>query len=244
MRKKPGRLRRFLSLNQHRKRWGAKAFSSGSTNWAALKETIIDAGDPIQTRGSHKAIERHLESLRREFSGQSELLLRHAELIVLIRRAYDLRTSYAQFRDLWFKEGDFLREKLNIRWLVSATDTFADHDPDMAIRAVAMLTSSLAITIKMSESERYLTHANEATIDQARVEYLQHNLVPLFEGLSGFTVGTDDTLRNMVWRMEPFMKVEPVGPILREVWERFQNEDTVFARFRALHVRDRTSWWS
>ena len=39
------------------------------------------------------------------------------------------------------------------------------------------------------------------------------------------------------------MELEPVGPILREIWARLQINDTVFARFKALHTREKTSWW-
>jgi len=243
MRKKPGRIKRLLSMNQHRKRWGARKHSAASQDLAALKATIIDAGEPVQTRGSEKSIDAHLQNLRREFSGESALLLHHAELIVLIRREHNVAETYEKFRQLWLEEGAFLRENLNIRWLVSATDTFATHDSDMRIRAVGMMTTVMVNAVKMQESERHLTGIKGVTVDPARAANVQERLIPLFEGMSCFTVGTDDTLRNMVWGMEPFMQIEPVGPILREIWARFQTNDTVFARFKALHTRKKTSWW-
>lgn len=240
---KPSRLRRLLSLNQHRKRWGAFHHASRDTDLNRLKETIIDVGDAEQTRGSTKSLDQHLENLRREFSGQSELLWHHAKLIVLIRREFQTSQQYSEFRSLWVQEGAFLRENLNIRWLVSATDTLAEHDEDPAVRAVAMMASVLVNTVKMQESERFITHANDFSADPERVATLQEELVPLFEGMSCFTVGTDDTLRNMVWRLHPFLGVEPAGPILNEIWRRFQVEDTVFNRMRRLHRREKTRWW-
>ncbi|WP_236021305.1 hypothetical protein [Sedimentimonas flavescens] len=236
-------MRRLLSLNQHRKRWGASRHAPSGTDLSCLKETIIDFGDAEQTRGSTKSLDQHLENLRREFSGQSELLWYHAKLIVLIRREFQTSQQYAEFRSLWEQEGDFLRENLNIRWLVSATDTFAEHDADPAVRAVAMMASVLVNTVKMQESERFITHAADLSVDPARVATLQEELVPLFEGMSCFTAGTDDTLRNMMWRLHPFMSVEPSGPILDEIWRRFQVEDTVFNRMRLLHRREKTRWW-
>ncbi|MDF1621765.1 hypothetical protein [Pseudothioclava nitratireducens] len=241
--KKPSRLRRLLSLNQHRKRWGARRHAPRGADFSSLKETIIDFGDAEQTRGSTKSLDQHLENLRREFAGQSELLWYHAKLIVLIRREFQTSQQYAEFRSLWEQEGDFLRENLNIRWLVSATDTFAEHDPGPAVRAVAMMASVLVNTVKMQESERFITNAADLSVDPARVATLQEELVPLFEGMSCFTVGTDDTLRNMMWRLHPFMSVEPAGPILDEIWRRFQVEDTVFNRMRILHRRKKTRWW-
>ena len=113
----------------------------------------------------------------------------------------------------------------------------------MTVRAVGMMTTILTNTIKMIESERHLRRTEDAPLDATRAAAVQDQLIPIFEGMSCFTVGTDDTLRNMVWKMEPFMEVDPVGPILREVWTRFQTEDTVFSRFKALHTREKTSWW-
>lgn len=243
MRKKPGRIKRLLSLNQHRKRWGARQYSGANQNLETLKTTTVEAGEPEQTRGSTKSLDQHLQNLRREFSGQSALLLHHAELIVLIRREHNVAETYQKFRQLWIEQGVFLRENLNMRWLISATDTFAAHDTDMTVRAVGMMTTGLANAVKMYESERYLSHVKDAPMKPERIAEVQNELVPLFEGMSCFTVGTDDTLRNMVWGMEPFMAVEPVGPILREIWGRFQVNDTVFSRFKALHSREKTSWW-
>ncbi|MEH6773954.1 MAG: hypothetical protein V7668_08525, partial [Cereibacter changlensis] len=142
MRRKPGLLRRLLSLNQHRKRFGAK-LPAEEADLAAMKRRIIEAGAPKQTRGSEKSLPQHLENLRCEFSGQPELLYVHAELIVLIRRGYRTDESFARLLRLWEAEGDFLCQRLDLRWLVSACDSFAEHHPDPAQRAVAALVSLL-----------------------------------------------------------------------------------------------------
>ncbi len=244
MKRKKSRFESFFSLSHHRKRWGASGFATQDTNYSALKSRVIDAGPTAQTRGSEKSLEAHLDNLKREFSGQPEIIWHHAKLIVLIRRGYQPDQTYAQFRALWDAEGPFLCDTLNIRWLVSATDTFAEHDTDPQVRAVAMMASMLTNLVKMQESERHITNSETAQPDSARIEHLQTDLVPLFEGLSCFTVGTDDTLRNMYWRMEPFLNVAPAGPVLRTIWDRMQANDTVFARMRALHQRDRTGWWT
>lgn len=243
MKRKRSKFENFFSLNQHRKRWGGSKHVATPTDIAALKTNILD-GSPVQTRGSEKSLDQHLQNLRTEFAGQSELLWHHAKLVVLIRRDVSTRKTYQEFRTLWDTEYEFLCSALNIRWLVSATDTFAEHDPDVATRSVAMMTSMLANLIKMQESERYIVNAKAAQVDPDRVAHLQENLVPLFEGMSCFTVGTDDTLRNMRWRLEPFFKQGPAGYILETVWTRLQKEDTVFNRFGALHHRKKTQWWT
>ncbi|MDG1408279.1 MAG: hypothetical protein P8Q50_10720 [Octadecabacter sp.] len=241
--KKPSRLQRLLSLNQHRKRWGAKRNGSSSKSFAEMKTTIIPNEIAVQTRGSDKSLELHLTNLRREFAGQSDLLWYHAKLIVLLRREFQTSAQYSEFRKLWDQESAFLKENLNIRWLISACDTFAEHDTDPSVRSVAMMTSLLANTVKMHESERFITQSQNLPVDPLQVATLQEKLVPLFEGMSCFTVGTDDTLRNMLWRLQPFMKVAPTGLILEEVWKRLQIEDSVFSRMRNLHHRKKTRWW-
>ena len=241
--RKKSRLERLLSFNRHRQRWGAAKYASAGGNFAAMKAHIIDNGAAVQTRGSDKSLERHLQSLRCEFSGQPELLWHHARLIVLIRREFRTAETYAQFRTLWDAERSFLCEHLNVRWLIAAADTFAEHDRDSEVRAIAMMTTLLANTIKLHESERHLCKVETISVDPARIARVQKELVPLFEGMSCFTVGTDDTLRNMRWRLQKFFEVEPTGAMLKTVWDRCQIESTVFSRMRKLHQRSRTQWW-
>lgn len=241
--RRKSRLERFLSFNQHRKRWGAARHLTADPDLAALRDRIVDAGKAVQTRGSDKSLDRHLANLRVEFSGQSELVLHHATLIVLIRREVRLADSVAHFIALWQQEGAFLSSRLNLRWLISAADTLADHAPDPQDRAIAMMASVLGNTVKIGESDRYIHGADGLAPIPERIDRLQTDLVPLFEGTSVFTVGTDDTLRNMYWRLEPFFAAGPAGMILKAVYDRMQVNDTAFARLRALHRRDRTGWW-
>ncbi|MCC7021344.1 hypothetical protein [Albidovulum sp.] len=243
VRRRKSRLERFLSLNQHRKRWGAGRHLPADADLVAMRTAVVEAGEAAQTRGAEKSLDLHLANLRREFSGQPELLYHHARLIVLIRREVRPAESVAQFLALWAQEAEFLCRHLNLRWLISAADTFADHAADPQARAVAMMATLLANTVKVCESDRYIRGAETLPPRPDRIEKLQTDLVPLFEGTSVFTVGTDDTLRNMYWRLEPFFASGPAGMILKAVYDRMQVNDTAFARLRALHRRDRTGWW-
>lgn len=243
VRRKKSRIERFFSLNQHRKRWGARRHIVAGPDLAAMRERIVEAGEPVQTHGADKSLDRHLADLRCEFSGQSELLFHHASLIVLIRREVRLAETLPEFERLWAQEAEFLCQNLNLRWLISAADTLADHAGDPQARAVAMMGSLLGNTVKISESDRYIHGAEALTPLPKRIEGLQAGLTPLFDGMSMFTVGTDDMLRNMYWRLEPYFAAGPAGMILRTVYDRMQVNDTAFARLRALHHRDRTGWW-
>ena len=200
--RKKSYLENFFSLKRHRRRMSRIAVHAPKTDFATLKEKIVDAGEPSQTRGSHDDLDRHFEALCIEFSGQSALLLEHARLNVLLRRQISTKETYARLVELYRLERAYLLENLNVRWLIAACDSISDWDPDPAARATALSVSMLVNTIKMIETERYLMNQGSTRMQPDRVAHVKEALVPLFEGLSAFTVGTDDTLRNMRWRME------------------------------------------
>ncbi len=241
------KLANLFSLNQYRKRLGAADVANrlDQLNWNEMRDQIID-GDKLEyTYGSDKNLQIHLDSLKREFVGRSELEYYHATLIVLIRRGFRVDEEFKKFEQLWYEQKEFFINKLNTRWLISACDTFIDHSDDDYLKSLLMNAVILVNTIKMQESERYLTATENAKPDDSRYSSLQNERLALFDGVAGFAVGTDDTLRNMRWRLDKLAKSHPLGGVLIEIFERVQkpNADTVYSRFRALHIRDKTAWW-
>lgn len=245
MRKPRGKLANWFSFNQHRKRFGAAAVAQaiGGVNLAELKSRRIDNGKAVMTYGSKKELPAHIADLRREFSGQPEINYYHAQLIVLIRRGVDVRKHLADFETLWDVERDFLLSSLSVRWLISAADTFIDHSNDLLLKALLMNAVVLINTLKLQESERYLCKTENVAVNPERQQSLQTERLALFDGVSGFAVGTDDTLRNMRWRLDGVCAAHPLGKMVLEIFERVQREGNVYARFKALHARDRTAWW-
>jgi hypothetical protein len=243
--RKKSRLERWLSFNQHRKRFGAEqaAASLQSSDYSALKSKIITDTELSYTHGADKDLSQHLHNLRAEFAGQAELLYYHAQLIVLIRREYQIAEQFAQFERLWETEGEFLREHLNTRWLISAADTFADHSTHLETRSLALAASLLINTIKLQETERYLQATENLSDQPDRQQQLQTGRVALFDGTSAFAVGTDDTLRNLRWRLDAIRTENPMGLVLAELFQRLQTHDTVYQRFRQRHTRAKTAWW-
>ena len=51
--RKKSYLENFFSLKRHRRRLSRIAVHAPEADFAALKEIIVDAGEPSQTRGSH-----------------------------------------------------------------------------------------------------------------------------------------------------------------------------------------------
>ena len=74
---------------------------------------------------------------------------------------------------------------------------------------------------------------------------LQTKRVALFDGISAMAVGTDDTLRNMRWRLDKLCDEHELGQIVIDVFERLQldSNNNIYSRAKNRHTRERTRWW-
>ena len=244
-RRDKSRFEKWFSLSRHNRRRGAKELSNQiATDFAKQKQKIID-GDEVQyTHGSSKNLDEHFRALREEFVGQTELCYTHAKIIVLIRRDFEAKKHFSIFETLWLEEKDYLLQNLNTRWLISATDTFADYSNDDSIKSLSVACSCLLNAVKIQESERFITNAKNSIDDMEKIARLDNEeRISLFDGTSVFKVGTDDTLRNMRWRIDMAAKINIAGEILLEVFLRLQEYDTVFKRLKDRHTRSKTGWW-
>lgn len=238
------KLEKFFSLSRHKRRVNAKNLSLNiSKDFKLQKETRLDGLDKKYTYGSSNDLEEHFNSLKSEFSGESELVYTHAKIIVLIRREFEEKKYFEIFEQLWSEEKDFLLKNLNTRWLISAADTFIDHSKDFGVQSLSLACLCLFNTVKMYETERYIIQTKTLNDDPKKVKHLQNERVPLFDGTSAFAVGTDDTLRNMRWRIDKVAKHNVAGEILLEIFKRLQQNETVYKRFKDRHTRKRTGWW-
>mgnify|MGYP000247547506 FL=1 len=239
------RFEKWFSFIRHKRRSGAIELSDQiSTNFLQQKQTIIDGSEIRYTHGSSNNLEEHFIALRDEFVGQSELCFTHAKIIVLIRRDFEAKNHFASFEQLWDEEKSYLLKNLNTRWLISATDTFADFSEDDSIKSLSLACSCLLNTVKMQESERFIANLDSNSDDKEKIARLDNEeRIPLFDGISVFKVGTDDTLRNMRWRIDKAAKINIAGEILLEVFLRLQEHDTIFKRLKEKHKRNKTGWW-
>jgi hypothetical protein len=244
-RRDKSRFEKWFSYSRHKRRYGAKKLLNDMPmNFKKQKRQFIANGDTVYTNGSANNIEDHFFSLKNEFAGQSELCYTHAKIIVLIRRDHKAKKQYQIFEQLWNEEKDFLLKTLNTRWLIAATDTFADYSKDDSIRSLSVACACLLNTIKIQETERFITNANACKIDDEKIARLDNEeRIALFDGTSAFKVGTDDTLRNMRWRIDKMATINVAGEILLEIFLRLQKHDTVFKRLKDRHIRNKTGWW-
>jgi len=239
------RFEKWFSLSRHKRRSGAEELSNQiTTDYFQQKQITIDGSETRYTHGSSNDLDEHFAALRDEFVGQSELCYSHAKIIVLIRRDFETKNHYLLFEQLWEEEKDYLLKHLNTRWLISATDTFADFSDDDAIKSLSIACSCLLNTIKIQESEHFITNYDSYEDDSKKITRLDNEeRVPLFDGVSVFKVGTDDTLRNMRWRIDKAAKINIAGEILLEIFLRLQEYDSVYKRLRDRHKRSKTGWW-
>jgi len=239
------RFEKWFSLSRHRRRSGAIELSDQiATDFSQQKQIIIDGNKIHYTHGSSDNLEEHFIALKDEFIGQNELCYTHAKIIVLIRRDYEAINHFKLFEQLWTEEKDYLLKNLNARWLISAADTFADFSEDDSIKSLSLACSCLLNTVKMQESERFIANLDSSVYDREKITRLNNEeRIPLFDGISVFKVGTDDTLRNMRWRIDKVAKINIAGEILLEIFLRLQEHDTIFKRLKDKHKRSKTGWW-
>ncbi|CAD7023981.1 hypothetical protein REJC140_00392 [Pseudorhizobium endolithicum] len=243
MPRKKTKFENFFSFTRHQRRWGGRKHSELPDDLEGLKTILVETDARPAEMGQIKSLDKHVENLRIQFSGKPELLFHHAKLIVLVRREFDTKENYKRFRGLWDQESAFLRKQSDLRWLISAADTFADHDEDPLTRSIAMMTSLLVNTIKVCETDRFIRGCETAPVIGERIERINNGHRALFDGITFINVGIDDTLRNMRWRLESYFRHGPAGEIAAEVFARLQEHDTAYGRLRALHHRERNNWW-
>ena len=207
------RFEKWFSLSRHKRRSGAIELSDQIVNnFLEQKQIFIDGSVIHYTHGSSDKLEEHFIALRDEFVGQSELCYTHAKIIVLIRRDFEAKNHFALFEQLWKEEKDYLLKNLNTRWLISATDTFADFSEDDSIKSLSLACSCLLNTVKIHESERFIANLDSNSDDKEKINRLDNEeRIPLFDGISVFKVGTDDTLRNMRWRIDKAANINIAG---------------------------------
>ena len=246
MKKEKSNFIKWFSLSRHQRRKKASNFLHIlDEDISALKQKFISPGNEKYTHGSKNDLEQHIEDLKEEFAGQSELCFTIAKIIVLIRRDYMTDQYFELFNKIWLDEYEFLLKNLNTRWLISSSDTFADQTKNKTEHAYALACSCLINSVKISESERFLTDSEKNTDNLEKKKLLDKEFrFPLFDGMSVFKFGTDDTLRNMKWRLNKIPNEFICGKILKEIFERLQIFDTCYSRTRNRHFRKRTEWWN
>jgi len=206
-------------------------------DWAALAATQMPAGEKVFLTGRYEPIEHHLSKLEQEFCGDPLLHYHHAALSVLIRRDIQRDLALQQVEAMWRAEPECLLQ-LSLRWLISACDTLMEHAPDIADRTAGAMGSFLGNTVKLYETERHFTGKARPLDAEAAAAP-----VPLFDGLTSFSVGHGDMIFNQRQRFEQLARDGSFAHrIVMEIIARLDGNDTVFKRLAAHHKNGATRW--
>lgn len=245
--------RKLILMFRSEKRLNAGKVLKGYDNksFAQMKATTISESmcDLAALTDERKStdLENHLNNLKHQMLGCSELYFYHNTLVILIRRKYKIAETFAEFERLWTAESEFLLEHLSIRWIVSACDTFIDYATDTNRSAILMNVISMINTLRAYETEKFLQHPidnKSSSLNDDNVARLYQGDLPLYAGLTYFRIGTDDSLRNMRKRYRKFYKVDELATtILLSVFEKLQSNDNAFTTLRRLHTDDWSKWW-
>lgn len=114
--------------------------------------------------------------LQAEFEGQSALLLVHAMMIAILRRADPPQEAGDLFCRIWSEQGHVLAPVLPTRWLISSATTFADHGQTADQRALGMGLSILFDLVKLHDSERRVSGQPGNTPFRRKAETRRHAL--------------------------------------------------------------------
>ncbi len=173
-----------------------------------------------------------MRGLRNEFAGQSELCFLHAQLVVLIRREYKTKETYAQFVELWQAQEKYLLNALNTRWLLSATDTFIDHSTDAGIRASGIACAMLINTCRMYETE-LAASAIKMSQPQIKNEQILIASPELWDGVRALGYSAYDTIYNAQARLNQLITDLPnciTARILNTLLHRLHHHNTAYKR--------------
>lgn len=244
--------RKAILLFASEKKLGAGEVVSSYSNksYTDMKRKILSEEEVEWVENSDKPrlkdLSAHLNKVKTEFIDKPEICFYHATLIVLLRRGYKSKETYKEFEKLWETESDFLLSNLSLRWIVSACDTFVDHSPNPLRSAVFLNVSTLINTLKIYETEKFLRGFEAIDdINEKNVEALYLKHLALYQGLTYFRIGTDDTLRNMRTRYEAFKDLDQLATsILLFVFEQIQNSQTAFSLMKSLHKDEKSKWWN
>lgn len=245
--------RKLVLLFRSEKRLNASSIvkSYDGKSYEDMKKTEITKDmcdlDLVTDVRKTKDLEGHLNNLKYRSIGEPELCFYHNTLVILLRRKYKTKETFAEFERLWLTETEFLLSHLSIRWIVSACDTFIDYSNNPSRRAILMNVITLVNTLRTYETDRHLrlsTGTDLPPFNEDKKAELYKGDLPLYDGLTYFRIGTDDSLRNMRKRYTKFYKVDEFATtILLDVFEKLQNNKSAFTTLRSLHKDDWSKWW-
>ncbi len=198
-----------------------------------LKISLVDRADTADMP-SRSSFARKLRELSDEFHGQPDLLLLHGLLIANLRRTAQPPQCAALFHRMWAEEGDWLRARLDARWLVSAVTTFGDHGQTETQRRLGQSLSVLFGMMKLYETERlYSGYAPDTAYPHGKRAARR---LPL--DMAAYAIGGGGLDVNMLGRLWQDADTDAVlGPLAQHLLDALIcDTGGVFRRLRAMRA--------
>ncbi len=176
---------------------------------------------------------RKFQALLVEFDGQSRLWAVHAMCIAALRRRDPDPRARDLFFRIWRERGAQMADELDVRWLISAATTFADHGQTNEQRLGGMGLSMLFDLIKLHDSERRVSaRRNDRPFRRRKDKPFR---APLAFGMRAYSLKTGDLDKIMLARL---WRLAEADPVLRPLGFRMlrmvmRDPRTVFARVQS-----------
>ncbi|SMP30486.1 hypothetical protein [Shimia sagamensis] len=178
---------------------------------------------------------RKRRQIAEEFIGLSELAFLNAQLISNLRKRDSPPQTTALFCRLWAEESEHLIAELNLRWLVSSAQTFADHGDTPAQREAGQGLRMLFGMMKLYEFERTFSGL-EPSKEHGFGKRLKTRLPLDMESFSLVHGGLDINILAPIWEMG---KSDPViAPLVDHLMQELIEEPGgVFRRLAQMRAK-------
>lgn len=221
----------FFDHHDIRIETAAEALPSPDVDLAPFADSLVGGRRGNTWAGREPNLIRHFRKLQPEFADQSRLSHLLAAAVVILRREPNCAEAAELFHKITDRYSTQLASEMKLRWLVSITDSFADHGRNQAQRAMGIAGSLLANTLKLSETERRLYAVPRPWPPQRRLA----GGGPLFDGMITYWVEKGEMITLMTERLERVCADDPqAGPFTREILRRAHRNNTVYRRLTEL----------
>ena len=210
---------------------GAPVLPDPDQDFTPLLDQRVAASYAPNTATARPDMRAHLAELEPEMGGRSLLaFLLVATIPALRRNPRDPRAS-ALFHRLTVEHGTRLSSELDLRWLISVCDSFADIGRSDTDRAVGLLGSATGNLIKLAETERRMFHPRRPWPPRHRVRAGGR----LFAGAIQFWPYHGDMIDNLMSRFERGLpETSPASPFATMILILLNDCDCVLSRMRLL----------
>lgn len=191
---------------------------------------------PASLVGRRSDVNIHLQELQHEFLETPEICFKLISCIVYIRRNINQKEQLILFNHLLIEHKKECLYHLSTRWLVSICDTLADHGSAVE-KANAMIVSTFVNLIKLSDT--YVNLLEVPAISKANLQQ-QKAGIPLWDGLTEFSVKDGDMMRNLFNRIENSVSEAPlIQDIWHEILRKIKSNHCLVSNIAELHIQQR-----